>query len=204
VKLRERCHPGGFTLVELLVATLIGSLIVGAQIALFRLHGSAARRSQAELVASDGAAWALAVVARDLELAGADPRGTGVSPLVSARADRVVLDADLDGDGHVDTASAERTTVYWSSSSGGRLLRQLGNQSTAIAARVPSGGFRLRYFDASGNELAPAAGGDLDPAALVQVRSMRLELTVAEAWGSREARVALRTAAAVRIRAGRS
>jgi prepilin-type N-terminal cleavage/methylation domain-containing protein len=192
----------GFTLIELLVALLIGSVAICSEVALFRVHAQVARRTQSDINAAASAAWALSVVARDFELAGTDPLLVGVVALRQAGGERVVLDADLDGDGLVDPGSAERVTISWSAQGGGRLLRALGNQSMNIATRVPSAGFHIRYFDRDGAELLPAAGGDLDAANADAVRRVELEHLVAEPFDASESRVTLRTGASLRSRSG--
>jgi prepilin-type N-terminal cleavage/methylation domain-containing protein len=190
----------GFTLVELLVAMLIGGVAIAAQVALFRLHGQVARRTQAELTATAGAAWALSIVVRDLELAGVDPLRSGVVALSQAGSDRLVVDQDHNGDGAIDASSAERVTISWSAQNGGRLLRALGRQSMNIATEVPAAGFRVRYFDATGAELPVPVAGELDAASAAAVRRVALELVVIERWGASQSRVTLRGAAALRAR----
>lgn len=189
----------GFSLVELLFACVLGALVVGAGLELLRVHVGVARRLQARLASSGGAAWALAVAARDAQTAGADPTGSGVEPVASASPERLVLVADRDGSGSVDTSSAERVILAWSSSSGGRFVRWLGEQSIGIAAQVRAGGLRLRYFDQAGVEILPVAG-ELDAAARARVRLVGLALDVTERAGALEARTGLRTAAALRVR----
>ena len=190
----------GFTLVELLVALLIGGVAVAAELALFRLHGQVARRTQAELTANAGAAWALSIVGRDLELAGTDPARAGVVALSQAGRDHLVLDQDYDGDGAIDASSAERVTISWSAQGGGRLLRALGRQSMNIATEVPAAGFLVRYFDAAGAELPVPPAGELDAASAAAVRRVALELVVIERWGVSRSRVTLRGSAALRTR----
>lgn len=192
----------GFTLLELLVGCLLGALVTAAGVELLRVHVGIARRLQARLAAVGGAGWALAVAARDAELAGGDPTGAGaVRALALATDARLVLEGDRDGDGIADPGTAERVTLAWSSSSGGRFVRWLGAQSTSIAARVPAGGFRLRYFDEAGLEVAPPGPGlEMSSAARDRVRRVVLELDVVERSGTLEERTSLRTSAALRSR----
>jgi hypothetical protein len=65
---------------------------------------------------------------------------------------------------------------------------------------VAPGGFRLRYFDAGGTEIAPV-GGSLDAAARERVRRIEVRLAVEERFGSERKRVWLETGAALRNRA---
>lgn len=197
---RER----GFTLIELLVATLVGGVVVAAAVGLLRTHGSIARRSQSTVAAIGAAAWAVTTATRDVELAGADPMGTGLEGLAVAERDRVVLHADRDGDGAVDPSSAERVTLAWRDVAGsgtGRVMRQLGGQSMAIAEDVAPGDFRLRYFAADGAEIATPGAGGLGPAERASVRRVTIDLAVTVAHGDEAERIPVRDAAALRTRA---
>jgi len=189
----------GFTLLELLLGCVLGALVAAAGIELLRVHVGVARLLQARLASVGGASWALAVAARDVQTAGGDPQRSGVAALATATGDRLVLGADRDGSGAVDADSAERVTLAWSSSSGGRFVRWLGNQSVSIASSVRPGGLRLRYFDAAGAEIT-SGGGALAAADRERVRRVALELDVTERAGAVEARAALRTGAALRTR----
>ncbi|HEY8515361.1 MAG TPA: hypothetical protein VIS07_07600 [Candidatus Binatia bacterium] len=190
---------GGFTVVELLIGCLLATLVVGAGIELLRVQVAVARRLQASLAATGGAAWALTVAARDVQVAGSDPRRSGIEALSAADGGRVVLQHDRDGDGTVDLASDERIILDRSPSSGGRFVRWLGNQSMSIASLVPAGGLRLRYFDEAGAEI-PSGGAELTAEARDRVRRVALELDVNEQVGVVAAQARQRTAAALRLR----
>lgn len=189
----------GFTAVELLVASMVGALVLVAGIELLRVHARVARLLQVRLASLGGAAWALSVTSRDVATAGGDPRRSGVDALGRAEVDRIVLGADRDGDGGVDPATAERVTLAWSSSGGGRLVRWLGNQSVGIAATVGSSGLRFRFFAADGTELT-GPGGVLDDAARARVRLVASDLEVTEHSGAMSETTTLRGAAALRTR----
>lgn len=195
---RRVWSEGGFTVLELLLGCVLGTLVVAAGVELLRVHVAVARRAQAALAATGGAAWALTVAARDVQVAGGDPRRAGVAAIAVADAGRAVLESDRDGDGAVNGASDERVVLAWSSSGGGRFVRWLGSQSMSIASLVRSGGLRLRYFDEAGVELVPAA--ELTAAQRDRVRRLALELEVRDETGVVAARTRLRTAAALRLR----
>jgi Tfp pilus assembly protein PilW len=195
----RRRGEAGFSAVELLVASLVGLLVLVAGLELLRLHVAVARTLQVRLASSGGAAWALTVASRDVATGGGDPRRTGVVALTTANADRVVVAADRDDDGSVDPSTAERVTLAWSSTSGGRLVRWLGTQSIAIAAAVRSSGLRFRYFAADGTEITGAAGV-LDATDRERVRLVRSTLEVEERAGTIAATTTLRGAAALRTR----
>ena len=195
----RRHREAGFTAVELLVACAVGALVLVGGLELLRVHVAVARLLQVRLAALGGTAWALTVASRDVATAGGDPRRAGVDALPTAAVDRAILGADRDGDGSVDPATAERVTLAWSSSSGGRLVRWLGNQSVGIAATVRSTGLRFRYFDGAGAELT-GPGGVLDEAARQRVRLVTVALEATEQSGTMAASTSLRGAAALRTR----
>ncbi|HZR82085.1 MAG TPA: hypothetical protein VFD92_13395 [Candidatus Binatia bacterium] len=190
----------GTTVLETLIAAMLASLVLGAGLVLLRAHARFAREVQSSVAALSAAAWTLEVATRDVALAGADARRIGVAPLRTADAAHVDLESDLDGDGAINASSSERTSLAWSSGSGGRLLRRIGAQSMAVASPVGAGGFRLRYFDAAGVEIG--GGGALDDAARARVRRVTIELAVRETPPRAGAEVRLRGAAALRARLG--
>lgn len=195
----KRNGEAGFSLVELLLACVLGALVVGAGLELLRVHVGVARRLQARLASTGGAAWALTVAARDAQLAGGDPARAGIEAISSAGPERLVLASDRDGSGAVDADTAERVTLARSTSSGGRFVRWIGEQSIGIAGQVRAGGLRLRYFDATGAEILPVAG-EIAPADRGRVRLVAFALDVTERAGTVEARSSLRAAAALRAR----
>jgi len=82
--------------------------------------------------------------------AGAGPLGPPA--LHSARFDQVVLDADIDGDGRIDSSSAERTSFLLQRDGHGRtsLLHRIGRQSMTISTSLsPSATFS--YTDTDGS-----------------------------------------------------
>jgi len=194
---RRLADERGTTLVELLVAAALALVTCLAAISLLALHASIARSLQSELAAGSACAWALEVALRDVQLAGNDPRGVGVVALRAGSADSLELDADLDGDGSVDTSSAERRALSWGASSGGRVLRRLGAQSIGIASPVATGGFALRHRAADGSEIG--AGRALAAAELGRVRRVDVEIAVRTGLVGRP-EVRLRSTAAIRSR----
>ena len=160
----------GFTLLELLVATALAALGAAAFTAL--LVATLAARRQAAGGAEAVAAVAAAVdqIARDVRLAGYDPQAGGVVGLPTATGATLVVAADLDGDGAVDTSSEEQI--------GYRLLndtleRTVGRQSLPLLDELAPGGLLLQYLDATGGPIDPAA-----PGALSTIRAVTVDLTV--------------------------
>ncbi len=190
-------HAGaaaGLALVELVVAAALGGLVAIAALSLLATHGRIARKAQAALERVDEAAWAMAVLSRDIELAGADPARAGVSALVAARPGGLVLASDRDGDGRIDRTSRERLAIE--EGGDGRLIRSVGRQRMALLAGLRA--VRFRFFAASGEEIRGAGpGGALEAAALASVGRVEFEIAAGDAFG-REVR--LHGCAAIRRR----
>jgi len=184
----------GTGLVELLVATVLATVVLGMLTAAVgggaRLLATAGRRGEAE----DTAQLAVEALLFDVRRAGYDPRGVGVEALAAADASRLVLRADLDGDGTVDAASEE--TITWVCNLAvRRLSRLVGRQSLPLADDVTT--CALGYLDATGTPLSIPPGG-LAAADRARVRSVTLALGLSPRGlarsATRLARVALRRA----------
>jgi Tfp pilus assembly protein PilW len=189
-----RPRARGSTLVDLLVGTAMGLGVLGALSAAVAAGGhllvGAAARGEGE----DTAALAVEAFVFDLRRAGYDPAGSGVTPVREAFAQRLVLEADLDGDGAVDSDSEE--TIAWvCAPATRRLSRLVGRQSLPLADGVTR--CTLTYFDAAGRPIAVPVSG-LDAAARPTVRTVALEMALRPsglaAETTRRARVALRSA----------
>ena len=162
--------PAGMTLMEVLIGLVLG---LGALAALTALvSGSLAARARAGAGAEALAAMAGAIdqIVRDVRLAGYDPRERGLAGVVAAAPASLVLQADLDGDGAIDSSSEERVT-YRPSAATASLLRIVGTQTMPLLSDLAPGGFRLRYFDASGSELDPTT-----PAMADAIRAVTVDL----------------------------
>ncbi len=164
----------GFTLVELLVGMALGLVALAMLVGTFAAGARLLVLSGARVEATDAVVIAAESLQFDVRRAGVDPAGVAVEPLVVARADRMTLHADLDGDGAVDAAS-EEVTSYVCSTGPLRLSRIIGAQSQPVAGDVTSCG--LRYADAAGLPLVPGPGG-LDAAERRAVRRVTLDLGV--------------------------
>ena len=172
--MRSRQRPRGTSIVELLVGTLLGLLVLaaltGAVAVGARLVVSAGARGEAE----DTAQLAVEAFTFDARRAGYDPSGAGIERVVDARTDTVTFGADLDGDGVVDVTSEEQT-AYACSAANLRLSRIVGRQSLPLADGVRACG--LRFLDDAGTAMVvPAAG--LGAADRARIRALALDLTL--------------------------
>ena len=169
-----RKRSQGTSLVELLVGTLLGLLVLAALTAAVAVGGRLVAAAGARGEAEDTAQLAVEAFTFDARRAGYDPSAAGVEAVVQARPDGVTLGADLDSDGVVDTTSEEQT-AYACSAANQRLSRIIGRQSLPLADGVSACG--LRFFDATGAAMAvPAAG--LGAADRGRIRALALDLTL--------------------------
>ena len=138
------------TLLEAMAALAVALTVLGT------LAGSLAASGAASI-----SAWRLAyrlAETRQVEhllettLARASAAGGRVT---SCGADELVFEADLDGNGTVDTDSSERTAFVLSNRSGARraLSQRLGRQSITVVDTLAAGA-RMSCLDLSGGETA--------------------------------------------------
>ncbi len=190
----------GSTLVELLVASLVGLLVVLAAVQLLQAHVRLARRVQSELGARGAGAWAMSRVLEDIERAGADPRQSDLEVFATAEPDALVLQQDVDADGVVDPASAEWVGLRIGGVSGRSLVRRVGRQAMSVVAGVVPRGFVLRYFDGDGQ---PLPHRPLDAEERRRIRRVEVTIEVADERGMGSTAARLRGASAVQILRGR-
>jgi len=171
------CGRRGSTLLELLVGTAIGLLVLGACVggvsAAARLVRAAGARAEVE----DTAQLAVEAFRFDVRRAGYDPAAIGLDGLAAAQSDQLTLHADLDADGTLD-GSSEEVTRWVCGTGPPRLSRIIGAQSLPVAAPVTRCG--LRYLDGAGGELVPGSTG-LDTTDRRRVRRVQLDVAVAPA-----------------------
>lgn len=169
-----RDRRAGFSLVELLVALGLGLAITVAAVTATATALRWLVRFALRAEADDVAQLALEAFVLDVRRAGFDPGGAGIAAVVEATPARLGLQADLDGDGVVDLASEESTTIACDVP-GGRLSRLVGSQSLPLANGVTA--CALAYADETGAILTPPPGG-LDAATRRRIRRATLALAL--------------------------
>lgn len=197
---RLGCQRGS-TLVELLVASVVGLGVVLAAVQMLQMHAALALRERADLGASSGAAWALRAALRDVNRSGADPEQIGLEALSRATTESMTIQRDLDADGAVTLRSEEVAGVDWTPRDGGKVQRRVGAQSMAIVSGVPEGGLRLRYYDDEGRELGVA--GELSATERARARRVGVAVEVVDRVGTTVGRARYEGMASIRVREGR-
>jgi len=160
----------GSSLVELLVATMLGLAVLSVLTLVVGMGGRLLAACGARGEAEDTAALAVEAFTFDARRAGFDPCAASVEALADARPTRLAFLADLDASGAIDAAS-EETIAYVCAS--GQLSRVVGRQSLPLADRTTTCGFR--YLDRTGAEIAVPATG-LDAGGRRAVRAVAIDL----------------------------
>ncbi len=144
----ESRREAGFSLVELLVSTGLGTLVLAMALALALGHGRSLVGLRAEAQALADVHWSMQQIAADLAAAGIDPQRVVFPEPLRMGAHTFSRIADLDGDGEVDRHSREFVTLLVSSR--GALIRSVGRQRMALLEGVLPQGFVLRAMERSG------------------------------------------------------
>ena len=127
------CNQAGFTLVEMMVAIAIGMVVIASVASTFTAQ---TRQNKAEEEISQmhqNVRGALDLMSRELMQAGYKAAGGSVTG-VTYNASQLLVQADVDGNGTIDTGntSLEYITYAWDSANL-RITRQLGTGGTAEA-----------------------------------------------------------------------
>jgi type II secretory pathway component PulJ len=158
----ERGREAGHSLVELLIAAALLSLVMAATLSILQSGLAASGWGSGRVEAQQAARVALERMARELREAGYDPASAGIEAVVVAEPARIVFQRDLNGNGVIDPTH-ERVT-YLLRPGESTLRRDAGGGAQPIAEGVRR--FALTYFDARG---APTS-------APAQIASIRIEL----------------------------
>jgi prepilin-type N-terminal cleavage/methylation domain-containing protein len=172
----------GFTLMELLVALGVAA-VVGAGVASFvRAQSLALSIQMAQTDMNDETRAVVELMAREIRLAGYNPRCILGPPPVTAivtaepRVLRIQLDLNENGVLDAGAASSEDVTYQWDNATQ-TVQRVVGGVATDLATDVPAAGFALKYYHSNGIEIVGSgAGGALTPAERAAVFRVSIKL----------------------------
>lgn len=158
-------RPGGFTLVEILVALSIMGIAIGAIYGVFIVSNRSYHTQDHVAEAQQGARVGTDFIVRDIRIAGLDPLETAGAGIEEASTTKMRFTADIDLNGTIDTPQNEERTTYEYDSVNNRLRRCLyegtaGESWQTLIDNVSA--MSLGYLDANGNIIAsPVAATDL-------------------------------------------
>jgi type II secretory pathway pseudopilin PulG len=179
----------GITLVELVVTVIILGMVLLVINQVFfsttRTYGNTSQRANQQMNARAG----LSVMITELRPAGSDPTDQGIQPVLSAASDTVHVQADLTGDGAIQTAEPSEDIMYYYDAGALAVMRDPGTGPEVMIPNVTACTFT--FFDIDNVQLAdPVAANQLE-----LVRSIGIDITTQTDRGGQmtvSTRVALR------------
>jgi prepilin-type N-terminal cleavage/methylation domain-containing protein len=171
---RQRVAPSGFrgfSLVELLIAMVVGLVILGGLYSVF-ISQNKTYGSQEEIVAMQQSVRAgMDMIVREARLAGFDPQRVNSDANTAnnftgatVSGTQLQIQADLTGNGVIDTTSQENI-VYAYDSTNKQITRNSGSGAQPFVENVQA--FTFAYLDGSGNVTGSSAN----------VRQIRITIT---------------------------
>jgi type IV pilus assembly protein PilW len=153
----------GFTLIEMLIALAIGSLLLSSIYTFYinqkRLYDG--REQVAEM--QQNARAGLALIVREVRMAGYNPTGATGMGIIAATASTIRITMDLNGDGDTADSDEDLTYALYDSGADGDLdlgRKPAGGQNTPVAENIDS--LSLLYTLADGSTTAtPAHPGQI-------------------------------------------
>jgi type IV pilus assembly protein PilW len=174
----------GFTLIELMIAMAISTLVMAAIYSTYRSQLRSHITQQAIVEMQQNARAAMFVMEREIKMAGYDPdgsQGAGITAAtgnsitftISANADGI----DNDGDGDIDADDSDGGEVFTITYSlaGQDLQRTADGTASTVAENIEVLDFFYFQKDDDGNLIAlppPVAGGDLANIYSVQITTI--------------------------------
>jgi type IV pilus assembly protein PilW len=141
----------GFTLMELLVAMAISLVVLAGVAGTFTAQTRQNNAEEQIAQMQQNARGALDLMVREIQMAGYKPNGGTVTG-VTYSASQLEIQADMDGNGSINTASgSDEDIVYAYDSVTLQITRKLGSSGTAqlLADNVTE--FTFSYLDANGS-----------------------------------------------------
>ncbi len=163
----------GLSLVELVVTVVVLGIVLAVVNQIFfsttRLYGNTSVRAGQQMSARAG----LSVMMTELRTAGCDPSipPAGIQGVLSAASDTVHVQADLTGDGAIQTAEPSEDITYFYDPGLMAVMRDPGTGPEVMIPDVTACAFT--YFDVNNQPLV----APLNPADRDRVRSIGINIT---------------------------
>ena len=141
----------GFTLIELMIALVLGAIIIGAIYSTYIVQQRSYTVQETVAEMQQNIRAAMMVMALDIRMTGYDPKETGNFSITTASPNKFVFSADLDNSG--GSPGAGETLTYELYTPGGQTftaLRRIAGQA-AIAENIQA--IEFQYLDAAGTPL---------------------------------------------------
>jgi type IV pilus assembly protein PilW len=154
---RKTLNNGGYTLMELMVAMVIGMIVMASVATTFTTQTRAYSAQEQINQMEQNARGALDIMSRELKMAGYKPNGGSVTGVVSYSTTSLTIQADLNADGAVSPSGSDNEQIaYAYDSANKKITRQVGTAPAATLAENISG-FTFTYYQSSGTTPATSA-----------------------------------------------
>lgn len=173
---RPNKRSAGFTVVELLVTTLLTGVVLAAMVGLTGMQVSASRDQSSQIDLQQNVRNIAEMFAREVRRAGANPTcSTSFTAIESASGYQVRFKSDLNGNGSIDSTGDEDVTYqnYF-----GELRRIANGSIEVLLTNAEWSSSKLRYFDKSGIELSTGSDGFSSLSSSNRSKIRRIEFTI--------------------------
>jgi len=136
----------GFSLTELLVATLISGIVLGAIVSTFIMQSRSYRVQEQVTEMVQGARAAMDMISREIRMAGYDPKNAGIVGIPYSTS-QLEIHMDLNGDGDTDNDTNE-DIIYSYDDANDQIDRNTGGSGQPFAENIQA--FSFAYLDANG------------------------------------------------------
>lgn len=156
--------PGGFSLVEMVIAMAVGLVVLGSMYSVFTIQNKTFSNQEEIVSMQQNVRAGMDMMAREIGMAGYDPAMANAFIGVTVSSAQLQIQADLDGNGAIDTTSQENI-VYVYDATNKRITRNIGAGAQPFVENVDA--FTFAYLDSSGTVTADSAS----------VRRIRITIT---------------------------
>ncbi len=168
----------GFTMMEVLISSLIGSFLLAGFLSMASFQASTTRDQTQQVDLQQQVRNLAELFAREVRRAGANPTcSNNVKAIDFASFWMLRINSDLDGDGLINALT--ESVTYQHDPVTDRFRRVANNQIETLLENVSWQDSRLRYFDGNGVELVGASYG-LSSAQRAQVRRVQIVIDVTQ------------------------
>ena len=153
----KKGKTAGFTLIELLVSMVIGLMVLAGVATTFTMHTRQNTAEEQIAQMQQNVRGALDLMVREIQMAGYKPNGGTVTG-VTYSASQLEIQADMNGDGSISTASgSEEDIIYAYDSANLQITRKLGSSGTPQLLADNITAFTFSYLDANGSATTTSA-----------------------------------------------
>jgi prepilin-type N-terminal cleavage/methylation domain-containing protein len=154
----------GFTLTEILVATLLSAVLGSAALGFFRSQAQALGKQSVTLDATGALRAAMTLLTADVRGTAFDPKTTaftvtGTKGVRYAGPAALWIELDRDGDGTIQASASDPSaeSIVYSYDAGARqVVRTVAGVSQTVIPNVPAGTLTFAYFNRAGTALTPS------------------------------------------------